>query len=83
MPRYRVNLRTVASISVEVEADNEDAALEAGYDQAPYEVCAQCSGWEQPWSLELGELEASDINWPPVKGYPAVELISSDEEKDN
>jgi hypothetical protein len=54
MPKYRVYLQTVASLTVEVEAEDQDAALDAAYQEAPGGVCAQCSGWGQPWSLDFG-----------------------------
>jgi hypothetical protein len=36
MPYYRVNVQTVASGWVDVEAEDEEAAIEAAYDNLPY-----------------------------------------------
>ena len=64
MAKYRVFLETTASISIAVEVPDgldEDAAREAAVDKAfdeqPTDVCAKCSGWGQPWSLDFGEWE--------------------------
>ena len=57
MARYRVYFETTASCTVEVDADDEDAAIDKAYDEIPSGVCAQCSGWGQPWSLDFGELD--------------------------
>jgi hypothetical protein len=55
--KYNVNLIAAVNLSVTVEADNEDAALEAAMDQAPG-LCGHCTGWGQKtWCLELGEYE--------------------------
>jgi hypothetical protein len=53
MPKFRVNLLKTVSYTIEVEADDEDAAIDAAYDQAP-SVCAQCSGWGQDWGYDDG-----------------------------
>lgn len=58
MPKYRVYLQTSASMTVTVEAEDPDAALDAAYEEAPGGVCAQCSGWGKNWSLDLGEWES-------------------------
>lgn len=67
MPKYRVFFATTASLSVEVELDDEEierhggdaksAAIEKAYDAMPGDICAQCSGWGRNYSLELGEFE--------------------------
>ena len=44
MAKYRVYLQTVASTSVEVEADDKDAALEAALSGEMPTICALCSG---------------------------------------
>ncbi|MEV1013828.1 hypothetical protein AB0I89_24045 [Micromonospora sp. NPDC049801] len=66
MAKYRVYMETTASMTVTVEVDDNlsedearEAAIEKAYDEAPRDVCAQCSGWNQPWSLDLGEWEMS------------------------
>lgn len=67
MPKYRVFFETTASLSVEVELDDEEierhggdaksAAIEKAYDHIPGGVCAQCSGWGRKFSLDMGEWE--------------------------
>lgn len=57
---YIIYLSTGASASVEVEADDLDQAYERAHDLAP-RICAQCSGWGQSYSLDLGDdWEAED-----------------------
>lgn len=65
--KLTVFLTTEASFVIDVEVPDgldkeaaEEKAIELAYDEAPHEVCAQCSGWRQPWSLELGEWEPND-----------------------
>lgn len=42
MPKYGVNLYTTASVHIEVEADDAEAAIEAAFDQAP------SAAWDWP-----------------------------------
>ncbi len=56
MAKYRVYLQTVASTSIEVEADDKDAALEAAVSADMPTICVHCSGYGDPdKSLELGD----------------------------
>jgi len=55
MAKYRVRLETIASMTIKVEADNEADALDVALDEAPPDVCVQCGGWGQKWSLEIGQ----------------------------
>lgn len=62
MAKYTVYLETTASMTVTVEVDDgldaEEAinkAIDKAYEAIPGDVCAQCSGWGQKWSLDLGE----------------------------
>lgn len=71
MPRYRVSLETGASLFVTVEAEDEEAAIEAAYDNGQY-LCAHCTGWGQDWGLDLGEWEPSEVD-------PAVLVDGGDE----
>jgi hypothetical protein len=57
---YRVYLNATASFYVNVEAEDEDSAIDKAYEMAPREVCAHCSGWGQAWGIDLGEWEADD-----------------------
>ena len=60
MSRYRVGMSTIANITVTVEADSPKDAIEKAYDELPGSICAQCSGWGQNWSLDMGEWEPDD-----------------------
>jgi hypothetical protein len=68
MAQYRVYLEATASMTVTVEVDDkgkdfeqiEEEAIAKAFDTAPRDVCAQCSGWGQPWSLDFGEWESLD-----------------------
>ena len=62
MPQYRVTLETIASVTVEVEAEDKDAAVEEAFNEAPSGVCAQCSGWGQEWSMDMGEWDTPKAN---------------------
>lgn len=72
MAKHTVYMTTTASLSVQVEVDDaldpgeaRERAIEAAYEGAPHDVCAQCSGWGRPWSLNLGE-------WDVENGADAV-----------
>lgn len=68
MSTYRVHFSTTASASVKVKIDDDgmeseqarDTAIEEAYQNLPSGICAQCSGWLQSWSLDLGEFELDD-----------------------
>lgn len=77
MPKYRVNFQTVASMSITVEADNEGDAIDKAYEGIPSGVCTQCGGWDQNWSLDLGEFETIDQfqGYDPKHDGLPVELI--------
>jgi hypothetical protein len=63
MSKYRVSFSQVTWISVDVEADDPDTALERAYDEAPASICAQCSGWNQLWDRDDdAELEFEDVS---------------------
>lgn len=66
--KYRVYFQTSASLSVNVDVTEEEielcdgdanaAAIEKAYTDMPFsDICAQCSGWGQKYSLALGEFE--------------------------
>ena len=82
MPKYSVDFETSVSVTITVEADDEDAAIDKAYDEIPSSVCAQCSGWGQKWSLDLGEFELYEPKSEDLaKGYadPNPRLIDGDE----
>lgn len=80
MPKYRVFLAAVANGSVEVEASDEEEAVELVFQEELPWICAQCSGWGRSYSMDLGEWELEgdfqrellhDISYD----LPNVELI--------
>ncbi len=63
MPRYRVHLQTIASVSLEVEATDKDEAYDLAAGRTP-SICGQCSGWGRDYSLDLNddwEIPGDDI----------------------
>lgn len=52
MAEYQVHFLQTVSISVTVEADDPEDAIEKAFDEAPSGVCAQCSGWGQQWGRD-------------------------------
>jgi hypothetical protein len=75
MARYRVHMEAVASYFIEVEAEDEDAAVEAAYEEAPG-ICAQCSGWGQQYGMDLGEWELAEND--PEYDFYAVERVDDE-----
>lgn len=57
MSKYTLYFTQTMSTSVQIEADSLDDALDAAYDsdQMPTGICAQCSGWGQPWSVDTSD----------------------------
>lgn len=57
MPKYRVPLTGHASATITVETDETDP--EKIYEEAMQEgvpsICAQCSGWGRPYSIDMGD----------------------------
>lgn len=70
MPKYRLYYRTGASTYIDVEAANQDEAIEKAEQEfdPPY-LCAQCSGWGRP-GVDLGE-------WEPEDGTDAIVEVSA------
>jgi hypothetical protein len=58
--RYRVELRATLYAFVTVEADSEDEAIDMAYDEAPGEICAQCSGWGREYSIDQDDWQRPD-----------------------
>lgn len=69
MPTYRVYLETTASLTIDVDIPDDVDPEEAG-EQAiekalaaakrnHHDVCANCAGWRQSWSLDLGEWDVA------------------------
>lgn len=57
MPMYRVYLQANADLTIKVEADDPEDAIEKAFEESPSGVCAGCSGWGQKWGLDIGEFE--------------------------
>jgi len=74
MTKYSVQLRTVATATVYVEADDEGAAADIALGFGP-DVCAHCSGWNQPWSMEIGEWDVAEDETVGDHTYKAVEEV--------
>ncbi len=72
MAKYNVSFHTGASSMVSVEADDEEEAIDKAYDELPSEVCAQCSGWRQSWSFDIGDWEMDE----GLDGFPNPELVT-------
>lgn len=60
MPKYRVAMSAIVNLNITVEADSEDAAIEAAYEEMPGDLCVHCSGWDKNWSRDLGEFEVDE-----------------------
>lgn len=80
MPKYEVRLAKTLWTTVTVEADDEEAALETVFENEPRRICAQCSGWGEPWDV------SDDDEWMVIDEFmgdrynaemdgPAVKLI--------
>jgi hypothetical protein len=74
MAKYVVHMTTTASMSIEVEVDDNldepearEDAIEEAFQEAPADVCAQCGGWGQSWSMELNE-------WDLAKNIDGTEM---------
>lgn len=61
MPKFTVHMEASIGVSVTVEAEDVEAALEACYDEVPRSICAQCSGWGEDWGKDEGEYEPVSI----------------------
>lgn len=51
MAQYDVQIPKVIWLNIKVEADNEEAAIEEAFQQAPG-MCHQCTGWRTNWSID-------------------------------
>ena len=67
MTRYRLNLVNVGSISIEVEAESEDEAIDLAYERVPQENIHT--------GFDLGEwVFASDL-WPGSDRANEIEIL--------
>ena len=60
MPKYRVYLQTVASTTVEVEAEDKNEAYELAASGPMPTICAQCAGWGGDQNLDLNDVWEGD-----------------------
>src|SRR5690554_1957355 len=75
VPTYRVHLRQTVHCAVIVKADDKEAAIDAAVQTAPTALCAVCSGWSEPWTMDLtGEWEVDRL--PGENDSSAVECVS-------
>lgn len=86
MPKYTVHFPRTAWYAVTVERDDDDfdAVLDEAYEALPEGVCAQCSGWNEKWRLDLDtmDIEAKVVTTEALQGPDAVVWGSWDDEKD-
>ena len=66
MPKFSVSLMTSVEFVTDVEAENEDDAIDMALEIAPVQVCAQCSGVGKPNYQEL--IINSDF-WEPIDAF--------------
>jgi hypothetical protein len=71
VPVWKVDLQTIATITVEVEAEDAEKAAEIAQGQ---DICAQCSGWGRDWSMEIGEWSVADEGFP-VRAMPFAQVV--------
>ncbi|MFJ6636608.1 hypothetical protein ACIQMR_35370 [Streptomyces sp. NPDC091376] len=57
MAKYTIPLNGYASATLTIETDETDPELilEEALNQGVPGICAQCSGWGRPFSIELGD----------------------------
>lgn len=69
MSKWRAYYTTIASTTVEVEADDYNGALAAAEEYESTHgmpsLCAACSGWGKGYSVDLGEWEPADEKYGP------------------
>jgi hypothetical protein len=75
MPKYQVAMHATIGLYVTVEADSEEAASIAAYEEAPGGICAQCSGWGRSWYKEESDYEVDEDEVFDGKVYKAVTLV--------
>ncbi len=66
MAEYTVYLTAYANGSVRVtvpddmdEDEARDKVINEAFEQMPRDVCAQCSGWGQKWTLEISDWDVA------------------------
>lgn len=78
MTTYTVHFTQTVSLSLTVDADSPDDAIETAHEDGIPGICAQCSGWGRNWSRdddgELVEEAVSDENGKQVWTAEEAEL---------
>ena len=59
--KYTVTFTQICSVTVTVEATDEEAAIEAAYDVAPTQLSAKDSGWGEEWSRDLNDVLEPEV----------------------
>ena len=70
MPKYEVEFRAYVFATDTVEAEDEAEAIELAFADGFPQLCASCSGWNKPWSVEFPDDPAS---WEAVDTREAEE----------
>jgi endogenous inhibitor of DNA gyrase (YacG/DUF329 family) len=73
MPQYRVPIQTLATAYVTVEAEDETDAIEKSA-EVHVSIRAQCSGWGQAYSLDLGEWTSEGFTVQDITEADAMEV---------
>lgn len=78
MTKYTVHFQQAVSLSLDVEAESPEDAIEEAHEEGVPGVCAQCSGWGKNWSRdddgELVEESVSDDDGKTVWTAEEAEL---------
>ena len=63
MSNYTVHFQQAVSLSLKVEADSPEDAIETAHEEGIPGICAQCSGWGRNWSRDDdGELVEESVD---------------------
>lgn len=74
MSTYRVYLVTTASVTMTVEADDPEQAIEEAFQEAPGSLCHQCAR-----DYDLGDLQVSSEMFPQFnRPENDVELVEEE-----
>lgn len=62
MAEYTVYYRATSDLTVHVDAEDYDSAIDCAEEVRPSdELCAHCSGWHQKWTREPGQFEPYEV----------------------
>lgn len=60
--RFTVYFNATTTISVDVEAEDAEAAIDLAYEELPGGLCIHCSGWDKSWGRDEGEFEPDSVS---------------------